>query len=95
MTRDDLDMHGCRLAEAWHEAASWRERKLDSERRLQVLVLATSIAAGDPAVACYLGARIYDRLKYMGAPGDAQIWLDALEDQAVRSSTEGEGSTGT
>lgn len=86
MTRTDLDLHGRKLADVWHECASWRKRKLDSARRDQVLALATEIAGGDPAVACYLGARVYDRLKYMGEPGDAQIWLQALENRAVASS---------
>lgn len=85
MTRIDLDAHGCRLAELWYEAASWRTRRLEHEKRDQVLDLATTIADGNPAVACYLGARIYDRLKYMGAAGDAQIWLDAIETKAVRA----------
>ncbi len=87
MTREDLDLHGVKLAELWHEAASWAERRLDDARREQVLELATEIAGGNPAVACYLGARIYDRLKYMGAPGDAQIWLDELERRAVKASS--------
>lgn len=87
MTREDLDLHGVKLAELWHEAASWAERRLDDARREQVLELATEIAGGNAAVACYLGARIYDRLKYMGAPGDAQIWLDELERRAVKASS--------
>ena len=87
MTREDLDLHGVKLAELWHEAASWAERRLDDARLEQVLELATEIAGGNAAVACYLGARIYDRLKYMGAPGDAQIWLDELERRAVKASS--------
>lgn len=83
MTRTNLDLHGCKLADLWHEAASWAERELDGSRREQVLELATQIAAGNTAVACYLGARVFDRLKYMGEPGDAEIWLDELERRAV------------
>lgn len=87
MTRDDLDLHGCKLADLWHEAASWADRELDGSRREQVLDLAGAIAAGDPVIACYLGARVFDRLKYMGQPGDAEIWLDELERRAVKASS--------
>ena len=83
MTRVDLDAHGCKLAELWHEAASWRNRQVENAQRNQVLELATSIAGANPVVACYLGARIYDRLRYMGEPGDAQLFLDAIERKAV------------
>lgn len=85
MTRVDLDAYGIKLADAWHDAASWSERRLCNAKRREVIELATTIADGNPTVACYLGARIYDRLKYMGAPGDAQIWLDDLERRAVVS----------
>ncbi len=85
MTREDLDLHGCKLADLWHEAASWAERELDGARREQVLDLAGAIANGDPVVACYLGARVFDRLKYMGQPGDAELWLDELERRAVKA----------
>ncbi len=87
MTREDLDLHGVKLAELWHEAASWAERRLDDARRQQVLDLVAAIGGGNSAIACYLGARVYDRLKYMGAPGDAQIWLDELERRAVKASS--------
>ena len=83
MTRIDLDAHGCKLASLWHEAGWGKE---GAERlRSQAIDLATSIAGGDAAVACYLGARVFDRLRYMGAPMDAQLWLDDLERWAVVS----------
>ena len=92
MTRTDLDAHGCRLADLWHEAGS-RDREVrvpyESNRvkrlRSDCIGMAASIAGGDAAVACYLGARVFDRLRYMGAPMDAQLWLDDLERWAVVS----------
>ena len=74
MTRVDLDAHGCKLADFFHAG-----------ERNRAVGFATSIAAGDPFVACYLGARIFDRLRYMGAPMDAQEWLDMLENHAVKA----------
>ncbi len=86
MTRLDLDLHGCKLAEAWHETGTLPMGT--GIRRAQVLDLATAIATGEPSIACYLGARVFDRLRYMGAPMDAQEWLDALELRAVEQSRE-------
>lgn len=84
MTRVDLDAHGCRLADLWHKAGAgdW----MDAPRKRQDCIgMALDIASGDAVVVCYLGARIYDRLRYMGAPMDAQLWLDDLERWAVVS----------
>ena len=85
MTRIDLDAHGCKLADLWYEAGKASSRDVGNRKRSQVMVLAVTIGGGDPALACYLGARIFARLKSMGAPGDAQIWLDDLERWAVVS----------
>ncbi len=78
MTRIDLDAHGCRLADLWHDAGT-------ELLKSRVVSLAVTIADGDPAVACYLGARVFDRLAYMGDRGATQHWLDALERWAVVS----------
>ena len=80
MTRVDLDAHGCRLADFFH--AGEHERAYE---------FAVGMAAGSPEVACYLGARVFDRLRFMGAPMDAQEWLDLLESKAVKA-TEGKGA---
>ena len=85
MTRLDLDLHGCKLAEAWHEAGTLPMGT--GIRRAQCLDLATAIAAGDPAVACYLGARVTDRLEFLGFPMDAMDWIEALERRAVEESS--------
>lgn len=90
MTREDLDAHGCKLADLWHEAGSEARdgrggHHRADRKRSQVIDLAVTIGGGDPAIACYLGARIFDRLTYMGDRGAAQHWLDALERWAVTS----------
>lgn len=85
MTRIDLDAHGCKLADLWHEAGKASYRDVANRERSKVIDLAVTIGGGDPAIACYLGARVFDRLKYMGAPMDAQLWLDDLERWAVVS----------
>lgn len=84
MTRVDLDAHGCRLADLYHSAGTgdWEN---GPRLRSDCIDMATKLAGGDAAVACYLGARVFDRLKYMGAPMEAQLWLDDLERWAVVS----------
>lgn len=79
MTREDLDAHGCKLADLWHET------KKKPRGHSLVIDMAVTIGGGDPAIACYLGARIFDRLAYMGFRGEAQEWLDAIENWAVVS----------